>query len=80
MPPKKTSAKKTPAKKAAPKKTSKKTTAAIPMLSDSNANCKCKQKRNGKFYCFKLQGGHWAQVSGISFETQEECEADCCDE
>ncbi|MEO6329719.1 MAG: hypothetical protein ABIO55_12335 [Ginsengibacter sp.] len=45
-----------------------------------DSKCKCKQKKNGKFYCFKLQQGGWVQVGFIPFETQEDCEIDCCDE
>lgn len=75
-PPKKAAKKKTAKKKAAPKKAASK----LSLAESSNATCKCKQKRNGKYYCFKLQHGRWVQVSGVPFETQEDCEESCCGE
>lgn len=69
------SVKKTTKKKSAPQKTS----SEKPLTESFDATCKCKQKRNGKFYCFRLQQGRWVQVSGVPFETQEDCEADCCE-
>ena len=42
-------------------------------------NCMCKQKRpGGKFFCFRLVQGRWAQSSGVPFPTKELCEEVCC--
>ena len=77
---KKTTPKKASAKKSAPKKSAAKAAAPEAKVKSVNERCKCKQKKNGKFYCFMLQRGSWVQVSGVPYDTQEDCEADCCEE
>ncbi len=54
---------------------------ATPVIAKKIATtCRCKQKSNGKFYCFRLMHGRWVQVSGIPFPTKEVCEASLCEE
>jgi hypothetical protein len=82
---KKTSGEKSSTKNNLPNKTARKgvseSSVSTPtLMPEVVKTCMCRQKRNGKFYGFKLQQGRWAQVSGIPFETQEECEEACCDE
>jgi hypothetical protein len=76
---KKTAAKSS-AKKTGPKKSSPQKTSAPNLTLTGTKTCMCKKGRNGKYIGFTLQHNHWVQILGFSFDTKEECEAECCAE
>lgn len=41
---------------------------------NKNANYKCFQEDDQKFYCFKRVQGRWVQCNAIAYDTESECE------